>query len=173
MLEQRWSPQWRNSRGGGQGERGQSAPQTHREISADVLGKERQGKGKWRRKEGKSKKGRWKIENENGRRKSHKMRREPFFFFFFFFHFSKPLKFVSGLPIFFFFFFFFTEKKLFTPGKKSGKNDFAPFETYSCYAPGSSCGLRQSQTGRTGMLGPQTATDDIRDLPCWFMPTQA
>ena len=35
-----------------------------REICADLSGKERQGKyGKWSRKKGKSKKGRWKIEN--------------------------------------------------------------------------------------------------------------
>ena len=37
------------------------------EISADLLGKKRQGNGKggkWRRKEGKLEKGRWKIENE-------------------------------------------------------------------------------------------------------------
>ena len=53
-------------------------------------GKERQGKkgtwawwGKWSRKEGKSKQGRWKIENE--RRKSYKMRRGLFFFCFCFF----------------------------------------------------------------------------------------
>ena len=64
-------------------------------------------KGKWSRKEGKSKKGRWKI--DNGRRKSYKMRNEertPLFFFFLFFvfcfcfafHSSKPLKFVLGVP---------------------------------------------------------------------------
>ena len=43
---------------------GRVSPDTsHREISADLLGKERQGKkGNWRRKEGQSKKGRWKME---------------------------------------------------------------------------------------------------------------
>ena len=46
---------------------------SHRGISGD-LGKERQGKkGKWRRKEWKSKKGRWKI--ENGRRESYKIKK--------------------------------------------------------------------------------------------------
>ena len=49
-----------------------------REISADLPGKERQGKkGKLSRKERKSKKEGWKI--ETGRRKSYKMRRGPFF----------------------------------------------------------------------------------------------
>ena len=76
--------------------------------------KEKQGKkGKWRRKEGKLRKGRWKI--ENGRRKSNKIRRGPFFFFFFFFLFNGN----------------------FLPGKSishRGKNDFAPSEKYSSYA---------------------------------------
>ena len=56
---------------------------SHWEISADLPGKERQGKkGKWRRKEGKSKKGKAeKLQNEEGP--------PPFFFSF---HFSKPLK---------------------------------------------------------------------------------
>ena len=62
-------------------------PQTDREISADLPGKKRQGKkGKWSRKEGKSKKGSGKIENGMRKRyKSYKMRRGLFFFFFFFF----------------------------------------------------------------------------------------
>ena len=62
------------------------------------------------------------------------MRRGLFFFFFFFFacHFSKPVKFVLGLP-----------KWNVLPGKsiqagwekitKSRKNDFAPSEKFSCY----------------------------------------
>ena len=128
--------QWRNSRGEGTG--GHSAPQHfHREISADLPGKERQGKrGQWRRKEGKSKKGRWKI--ENGRGKSYKMRRGPlcfffcfvlflfvfclFFFFFFAFHFSKPLKFVLGLPKWE----FSIGEKHFTPGKKNQEKWLCP-----------------------------------------------
>ena len=58
------------------------------------------------------------------------MRTFFFFFFFFAFHFSKPMKFVLGLP-----------KGEFLPGKsihtgkKFKKNDFAPSEKYSFYAP--------------------------------------
>ena len=73
---------------------GQSAPPpdtSYREISAEPTGKReaRKKKGKWRRKEGKlkkgSKKGRW-----NGRVKSYEIYEESFSFFFFFtFHFSK------------------------------------------------------------------------------------
>ena len=87
-------------------------------ISADLPGKERQGKmGKWRWKEGKFKKGRWKI--ENGRRESYKMRRRLFFFAFLF---SKPLKFVLGLPKWK----FSTGKKHFTPGKKNQEKWLCP-----------------------------------------------
>ena len=105
-----------------------------REISADLP-----EKGKWSRKEGKSKKGRWKI--ENGRRKSYKMRGGlffsfflSFFFFFFFllFTFQKPLKFVLGLPKWE----FSTGKKHFTPGKKIRKMTLPTLKKYSCYAPG-------------------------------------
>ena len=65
MLNMLNALQWRNSQGAGA-----VSPQetSHREISADLLRKEREGKKvKWRRKEGKPKRGRWKI--ENGRRK--------------------------------------------------------------------------------------------------------
>ena len=61
-----------------------------REISADLQGKERQGKkGKWSSKEGK-----WKGEVENLQWKEEKVQNEEnhfsfFFFFFFAFHFSK------------------------------------------------------------------------------------
>ena len=75
--------------GEGEGQRGEECPPktSDREISDNQLGKERQGrKGKCSREEGKLKKGRWKI--ENGRRKSYKIRRRPFFFFFFFFTFQ-------------------------------------------------------------------------------------
>ena len=103
------------------------------------------------KKEGKSKKGRWKI--ENGRRKNYKMRRGFFFIIFFFyyyslfflfyfiylfiylfifsFHLSKPLKFILGLPKWE----FSTRKKHFTLEKQFWKNDFAPSKKYSSYAP--------------------------------------
>ena len=84
-----------------------------RKIFADLPRKrEARKNGKWSRKEGKSEKGRWKI--ENGGSKSYIMRREPSFFclfvclfvvfsFWFLFscfacHFTKALKFVLGLP---------------------------------------------------------------------------
>ena len=79
---------------------------------------------------------RWKI--GNGRRKSYKMKRRPFFlllllFFFLSFYISKRLKFGLGLPKWK----FATGKKHFTPGEKClRKNDFAPSEKFSCYAPG-------------------------------------
>ena len=83
--------------GGGGG--GRVPPETSDwEISTDLPGKERQGKN-WKRirKEGKSKKGRCKI--ENGRRKKLQNEESTFLFLFLFcFHFSKPLKFVLGLP---------------------------------------------------------------------------
>ena len=64
------------------GGRGRVPPDSsYREISVDLPGKGREGKkGKRRRKEGKSTKGRSKI--ENGRGESYKMRRGHFFFFF-------------------------------------------------------------------------------------------
>ena len=55
-----------------------------------------------------------------------------FGWFFFAFHFSKRLKFVFGLLKWE----FFTGKKVFHAEKKIRKNDFAPSEKYSCYAPG-------------------------------------
>ena len=60
-----------------------------------------------------------------------KLQNEERTFFFFAFHFSKPLKFVLGLPKWK----FSTGKKHFTAGKKLRKNDFAPSEQFSCYAP--------------------------------------
>ena len=69
----------------------------HRKISADLPGKERQGKkGKWRRKEGKRRKiekGKVEKKIENGRRKSYKWEWRGLFFPHF-----KALKFVLGLP---------------------------------------------------------------------------
>ena len=60
-----------------------------------------------------------------------------FFLFIFLFvcffasHFSKPLKFVLGLPKWK----FSTGKKAFHSGEKIKKNDFAPSKKFSCYAP--------------------------------------
>ena len=118
--------QWRN-RGGG----GRVPPETSdREISADLPGKNRQGKKEKGWKKGKLQKGRWKIENGRVERwKSCKMRRGPFFFFFFFFfacHFSKPLRFVLGLPKWK----FYTGKKHFTSGKKSGQITLLPHKNF-------------------------------------------
>ena len=90
--------QWHNRWGGGEG--ADCPPGTsHREISADLPGKKRQGKkGKLRKKKKENKK-REGGKSKNERRKSSKLRRGLFFFFFFFaFHFSKPLKFVLGVP---------------------------------------------------------------------------
>ena len=106
---------------------------SHREISADLPGKERQGeKGNWGWKEGKLKKGRWKL--ENGRRKSYKMRTwgEDFFFFFFSFSLFKTTEICfrsTKMGI------FYREKIHFPPWKKIKKNYFAPSEKYSSYAP--------------------------------------
>ena len=66
-----------------------------------------------------------KLKMEGG--KSSKMRRRgPFFFFSFAFHFSKSLKFVLGLPKWR----FSTGRKLFTPGKKSGKMTLPPWKNF-------------------------------------------
>ena len=130
-----------------------------REISAGLPGKERQGKkGTWIRKEGKSRKGRCKI--ENGRRKSHQMRRGPFIFVFVLFCFVLfcfvlfcfcfilfcfvlfcfvLFCFVFSFSLFktteFFFSLpkweFSTRKKHFTPGKKSGKMTLPPLKNIS------------------------------------------
>ena len=55
---------------------------SHREISADLPGKERQGKkGKLRRKEEKPTKGRWKIGNRKGKGKVIKWREDLFSLF--------------------------------------------------------------------------------------------
>ena len=68
---------------------------------------------KWRRKEGKLEKERWKIEMEGG--KSSKMRRGPFFFLFFFLLFTfqndKNLFWVIKMEIFY-------REKAFHAGKK-------------------------------------------------------
>ena len=75
--------QWRNRPGGGAG--GRVPPEiSGREISADLPGKERQGKkGKWSRKEGNGKREGGKLKMEGG--KVIKWSEDFFFFFFFFF----------------------------------------------------------------------------------------
>ena len=116
---------------GGTGER--VPPETSDQEISDLPGKERQGKkGKWSRKEGKWRKGRWKIEMKGGKvtKWGEDLCIVKFFFFFcslffcfvlfcffFAFHFWKPLKFVLGLPKWE----FSTGKKDFTLGKKSGE----------------------------------------------------
>ena len=71
--------QWCNTQGA------ECPPDTsHWEISADLPGKEREGKkGKWRRKEGKLKKR--KVENWKWKEEKLQNEERPFFFFFFFF----------------------------------------------------------------------------------------
>ena len=93
-----------------------------REISADLLGKKRQ---KEKRSEI-EKKRRKIVKGKVEKLPNEEMRRGPFFFFFFASHFSKPLKFVLGLPKWK----FSTGKKHFTPGKKIRKNDFAPQKNF-------------------------------------------
>ena len=87
---------------------------------------------KWQGKYGKGGKKEGKVKMEGGESsKIRKIRRGSFFFFFFAFHFSKRLKFVLGVPKWK----FSTGKKAFHAGKKIKKNDFAPSEKFSCYAP--------------------------------------
>ena len=83
---------------------------------------EKRGKGKWRRKERNSKKGRWKI--GNGRRKSDKGRRGLLLCFVFLLFPFKPLKFVFGSTKWE----FSAGKNNFTPGKKSGKKTLPPLK---------------------------------------------
>ena len=113
-------------------------PQTSdREISADLSGKRETSKnGKWSRKEVKPKKGRWKM--GSGRRESYKMRRGLFFFVFVFFFLFLLFTFENHSNFFWVYQNgnFLPGKIISTPVKKSGKNDFAPSEKYSCYAPG-------------------------------------
>ena len=112
----------------GGGGRGQSTPPgtSDREISADLPGKERQGKkGKWSRKEGKLKKGKvenWKWKEEKG--KVNQMRRGPFFFFYFSNHWNLFWVNQNGN---------FLLGKSISGREKIRKNDFAPSEKYSCY----------------------------------------
>ena len=72
-----------------------------------------------------------KIENREGKLLQNE-ERTFFFFFFFACHFSKPLKYVLGLPIWK----FSTGKSISCQeNKNQEKNDFAPSEKFSCYAP--------------------------------------
>ena len=72
------------------------------------------------------------LKMEGGKVKKWTKWRDDLFFFFFACHFSKPLKFGLCLQKRK----FSTRKKHFTLGKKIRKNDFAPSEKFSCYAPG-------------------------------------
>ena len=129
--------QSRNRRGGGGGGRAGRVPSSdtsHREISADLPGKD----GQWRRNMKENQKGKvWNGTGGGGKLKKKMMGGLSFFFFFFFFflftfffHFLKPLKFVLGLPKWE----FSTGKKHFTPGKISGKMTLPPSEKHSSYA---------------------------------------
>ena len=95
--------------------------------------RKKEARKKW--KKGKMEKKRMKIvkgEVENWKWKEGKVPKwGEDFCFFFLSTFKKRQKFVLGLPKWK----FSTGKKRFTPGKKSGKNDFAPSEKFSCYAP--------------------------------------
>ena len=102
--------QWRNSRRGGGGGRVPPPP-------PPILLENQKREG-------------GKLEMEGWKVTSYKMRRGLFFFFFFAFHFSKPQKFVLGLPKGE----FSTGKGHFTPRRKIRKNDFAPSEKYSSNA---------------------------------------
>ena len=124
--------QWRN-RGGGGGVRQSAPPETsHREISADLLGKKRQGKNV---KGGEEKKENCKREGGKIKNGREKLKNEERTFFFLAFHFSKQQKFVLGLPKWK----FSTRKKHFTPKKKKKKKKqeklLCPFRKNSCYAP--------------------------------------
>ena len=104
----------------GRGRGGRVPPDTsHWEIFADLPGKREA------RENGEKKKENLKMEGgklKKGRRKHHNLRRGLFFFL---------MKFVLSLPKCE----FSTGKKHSTPGKKIRKNDFAPSEKYSSYAP--------------------------------------
>ena len=113
---------------GVRGGRGRVPPDIFQlEIFADLLGKEGQGRLKWKmeRKEGKFE--REKVENRNGRRKIMKMSRGPFFGEEGACHFSKPLEFIwvyqNGE--------FLPGKCIFHAGKKFGKLTLPPLENIS------------------------------------------
>ena len=110
----------------GSGAGGQSAPETSDwEISADLPGKS--GK-KW---QGKIEKGENGEEKKgNCKRKGGKLKMEASFFLLFTFQNGKTLFSVYQNGN------FLPGKTHFTPGKKIRKNDFAPSEKFSCYAPG-------------------------------------
>ena len=101
--------------------RGQNVPQRLLTRKFLLTYREKRGKekkrGKWSRKEGKSKKGRWKI--ENARRKSYKMRRGPFCFSLF-----KTTEICFGSTKMWIFY----REKAFHAGKKSGKMALPPLK---------------------------------------------
>ena len=107
----------------GVGAGGRVSPDTsHWDISADLPGKERQGKiGKMEKKKKENQKREDEIlEMEGG--KVTKWGERTFYFYFFAFHFSKPLKFVLGVPKWE----FSNGKKDSRREKKSGKMTLMP-----------------------------------------------
>ena len=118
--------QWHNRQGGW----GQGAPETSdREISADLSGK----RGKEKIEKGEMEKKRRKMVKrkvENLKWKEGKLQNEARTFFFFSLFKTTKIGFgCTKMEI------FYREKKHFTLGKKIRKNDFAPSEKCSCYAP--------------------------------------
>ena len=71
------------------------------------------------------------MEGEKVEKLQNEVRTFFFFFFFFAFRFSKPQKLVMGLLKWK----FSIGEKTFHAGKNIRKNDFAPSEKFSCYAP--------------------------------------
>ena len=117
---------------GWQGEKCPPPPETSDwKISADIPDKKRQGKKgkgveieKKRMKivKGKVENWKWKVEKWG----------EAFFFFFFCLSLFKTTKICFGSTKVVIFY----QEKAFHAGKKIRKNDFAPSEKFSCYAPG-------------------------------------
>ena len=140
---------------------------TDLEIFADLLGKTWQGKmGKGVKIEKKRRKiVKEKVEIENWRWKSYKMRRGIFFFFFLplTFQMMKSTKICFGstkIEIFY-------REKAFHTGIKIRKNDFAPSEIFSCYTPDWSCEILwfvAKDSGKT-IISPLTDTFSADYMP--------
>ena len=134
--------QWRNRRGWG----GQSAPRDFWPVNFCWPTGKKEGRKKGKEVEiekkrrkilnGKVENWKWKVEKLQNEQNEDKMMRGPFFFFFAF-RFSKPLKFVLGLPKWK----FSTGKKTFHAGKKIRKNDFAPLRKIFLLHPWLLCGV--------------------------------
>ena len=114
--------QWRNSWGGGREQSASLTLLTGKFLLTYQKKREARKNGKKRKKEGKIKEnGKFEMEGE----KLQNEKRTIFFFFFFLlFHFSKPLKFVLGLPKWE----LSTGKKHFSSRKKSGKTTLPPLK---------------------------------------------